>query len=89
MRFLHHEGAAERDGEFQLHNPELRAGQRVRATLEVSDGPQRPTRDEFWQPFSLREIIALHGAQPVEAFETLLGGWPQDEEFDSFPEEIL
>ena len=84
MKLLHYEGAVERDGEFRLHSPELRAGQRVRATLEVSEAPERPTRDEFWQPYSLQELIAMHGVQPVQTFENLLGGWPEDEEFDPF-----
>jgi hypothetical protein len=44
--------------------------------------------DPFWHPRTLEEIAAAQGVKPVENFNALLGGWPEDELDDNFEETL-
>lgn len=43
-----------------------------------------PTRGEFYRGYTVEELARAQGVQPVDCFETLLGGWPLDEVDDGF-----
>ncbi len=47
-----------------------------------------PTRDEFYRGYTVEELARAQGVQPVERFETLLGGWPSDELNDGFEDAV-
>jgi len=44
---------------------------------------QLPT-DPFWHSKTLEEIALAQGVKPIENFDVLLGGWPEDELDDNF-----
>jgi len=44
--------------------------------------------DPFWHPRTPEEIAAAQGVKPVEDFNALLGGWPEDELDDNFEETL-
>ena len=44
--------------------------------------------EQFWQRASLEELALQQGVRPVERFEELLGGWPEDEIDDGFEEAL-
>lgn len=48
----------------------------------------RPPVGDFWQRISLEELARRQGVQPVERFEDLLGGWPEDQIDDGFEEAL-
>jgi hypothetical protein len=39
---------------------------------------------DFWESVDVRALAESPGAQPVDDFDTLLGGWPEDESVDDF-----
>jgi hypothetical protein len=47
-----------------------------------------PSGGDFWQRVPLEELARQQGVRPVERFEDLLGGWPEDQIDDGF-EEVL
>ena len=48
----------------------------------------RPSAGDFWQRLSLEELARQQGVQPVERFEDLLGGWPEEQIDDGFEEAL-
>ena len=48
----------------------------------------RPSGGDFWQRVSLEELARQQGVRPVERFEDLLGGWPEDQIDDGFEEAL-
>ncbi len=44
--------------------------------------------DPFWHPKMPEEIALAQGVKPVEDFDALLGGWPEDELDDNFEETL-
>jgi len=42
----------------------------------------------FWESKTVQEIALSQGVKPVENFEDLLGGWPEDELDDHFEEAV-
>jgi len=39
---------------------------------------------DFWRPIDVHELAERQGIQPVDDFDALLGGWPEDEPVDDF-----
>ncbi len=61
--------------------------------MNISPEPtigQSPTNlsDPFWHPRTLEEIALAQGVKPIEDFDVLLGGWPEDELDDNFEETL-
>ena len=48
----------------------------------------RASAGDFWRRVPLEELARQQGVQPVERFEDLLGGWPEDEIDDGFEEAL-
>jgi hypothetical protein len=81
----------------------IRAGGAPEFILKVSEGwfhhfigavtTAPENRDLFQVPrsavVSLEELARQQGVRPVERFEDLLGGWPEDEIDDGFEEAVL
>lgn len=44
-------------------------------------------RDAFYRGYEIEELAKIQGVRPVEYFESLLGGWP-DEIDDGFEEAV-
>jgi len=44
--------------------------------------------DHFWHPRTPEEIALAQGVKPIEDFQKLLGGWPEDELDDNFEETL-
>lgn len=45
--------------------------------------------DAFWRGKSFDELAREQGVRPVERYEDLAGGWPEDEVNDGFEEALL
>lgn len=43
---------------------------------------------EFWRSPSFEELARQQGVRPVEHFEDLAGGWPEDQLDDGFEEAL-
>jgi hypothetical protein len=39
---------------------------------------------DFWEGVDVRALAESQGVQPVDDFDALLGGWPEDESVDDF-----
>jgi ABC-type nitrate/sulfonate/bicarbonate transport system substrate-binding protein len=39
---------------------------------------------DFWEGVDIRALAESRGIQPVDDFDALLGGWPEDESVDDF-----
>jgi hypothetical protein len=39
---------------------------------------------DFWEGADIRALAESQGVQPVDDFDALLGGWPEDESVDDF-----
>ena len=61
----------------------LHAIMRVLAELEQDLPPTSPLPD-FWRGADVHALAERQGVQPVEDFDALLGGWPEDEPVDDF-----
>jgi hypothetical protein len=63
--------------------------ERLRVVVEaLSDLEQAlpnasPTLD-FWKGADVRALAESQGVRPVDNFDALLGGWPEDESVDDF-----
>jgi hypothetical protein len=44
--------------------------------------------EPFWHPRTPEEIALAQGVKPIEDFNVLLGGWPEDELDDNFEETL-
>lgn len=42
----------------------------------------------FWQGKTLAELVEIQGIQPISSFESLRGGWPEDQLDDGFEDEL-
>ena len=47
------------------------------------DLPDVPASPDFWHGTDMRTLIERQGVQPA-SFDTLLGGWPDDEPIEDF-----
>jgi len=57
----------------------------MRALPELErDLPATPPSPDFWQGADVGVLAARQGVQPVDDFDALLGGWPEDEPIDEF-----
>ena len=61
----------------------LRVVAEVLPELEV-DLPDTPVSPAFWRGPDIQALAKQQGAQPIEDFASLLGGWPEDEPIDGF-----
>ena len=43
-----------------------------------------PPASNFWEGVDVRTLAESQGVQPVDDFDALLGGWPEDESVDDF-----
>ncbi len=50
----------------------------------AADLPGQPTIPDFWETTEVAALIAEQQVSPIMDFETLLGGWPQDEPLEPF-----
>lgn len=46
--------------------------------------PEESLPPDFWKGADVRVLAEQQGVQPVDDFEALLGGWPEDESVDDF-----
>ena len=46
--------------------------------------PAVPTSASFWRGASMQALIEQQDVRPVNDFDALLGGWPDDESVDDF-----
>jgi hypothetical protein len=46
--------------------------------------PSSPPASNFWEGVDVRTLAESQGVQPVDDFDALLGGWPEDESVDDF-----
>ncbi len=61
----------------------------LRALPELAEAlPDTPIARDFWQATDIDALVATQGISPVTDFETLLGGWPEDESLDPFLDEL-
>ena len=61
----------------------LRVVAQVLPELE-RDLPVAPPSSRFWQGDDVHVLAKHQGVQPVTDFDSLLGGWPEDEPVDDF-----
>ncbi len=50
--------------------------------------PKANYEDPFWHSKTPEELALAQGVQPIQDFEILLGGWPEDELDDNFEETL-
>ena len=48
------------------------------------DLPAAPPSPDFWRDVDMHVLAKLQGVGPVDDFDALLGGWPEDESIDDF-----
>jgi hypothetical protein len=48
------------------------------------DLPAAPPSPDFWRGVDMHMLVRLQGVRPVDDFDALLGGWPEDESIDDF-----
>lgn len=63
--------------------------ERLRVVVEVLpdlefDLPATPPLPCFWESADVRVLAERQGVRPVDDFDALLGGWPEDESVDDF-----
>jgi hypothetical protein len=57
----------------------------AKALPELEDElPITPTSTAFWQGSDIQILAERQGVQPIGDFDSLLGGWPEDESIDGF-----
>lgn len=61
----------------------LRVVAEVLPDLEQALPNGSPTSD-FWEGVDVRALAKSQGVRPVDDFDALLGGWPEDESVDDF-----
>jgi hypothetical protein len=61
----------------------LRVVNQILPELE-RDLPALPTSSDFWRSTDLATLAENQGVYAVDNFQTLLGGWPEDENVDDF-----
>ena len=52
------------------------------------DADMQLRADEFWRSLSFEELARQQGVRPVERFEDLAGGWPEDQLEDGFEQAL-
>ena len=61
----------------------------LRALPELAEAlPDTPIASEFWDAMDIDALVERQGVSPVTDFETLLGGWPEDEPLEPFLDEL-
>ena len=56
---------------------------------ELSAPPiSMPPPSAFWQAKSIDELAMEQGVYPLEDWQKLVGGWPEDADFESFLEAV-
>jgi hypothetical protein len=63
--------------------------ERLRVVVEVLSDleqalPSASPVSDFWEGADVRALAESQGVQPVDDFDALLGGWPEDESVDDF-----
>lgn len=63
--------------------------ERLRVVVEVLPDleqilPSTSPVSDFWEGVDVRALAESQGVQPVDDFDALLGGWPEDEAVDDF-----
>lgn len=63
--------------------------ERLRVVVEVLPDleqilPSTSPVSDFWEGVDVRALAESQGVQPVDDFDALLGGWPEDESVDDF-----
>jgi len=63
--------------------------ERLRVVIEAlpeleHDLPATPPSPDFWGGADIQALAERQGVQPIADFDTLLGGWPEDEPMDGF-----
>ena len=63
--------------------------ERLRVVVEVlpelaDDLPATSASSAFWQGADMLTLAKQQGVQQITGFESLLGGWPEDEGLDGF-----
>ena len=63
--------------------------ERLRVVVEVLPDLERDLPDtspvlDFWEGVDVRVLAERQGVRPVDDFDALLGGWPEDESIDGF-----
>ncbi len=63
--------------------------ERLRVVVEIlpdleQELPNTSPISDFWKGVDLRALAESQGVQPVDDFDALLGGWPEDESVDDF-----
>lgn len=63
--------------------------ERLRVVAEVLPDleqilPSTSPVSDFWEGVGMRALAESQGVQPVDDFDALLGGWPEDESVDDF-----
>ena len=46
--------------------------------------PSTPPASNFWEGADVHTLVESQSIQPVDDFDALLGGWPEDESVDDF-----
>lgn len=46
--------------------------------------PAKPSNRDFWSGIDLHTLAKHQEVRPVDHFDALLGGWPEDESIDDF-----
>jgi hypothetical protein len=62
----------------------LRVVARALPELERVMPANPPVESDFWAGIDVAALAEAQQVQPNEDFETLLGGWPEDESVDDF-----
>ncbi len=58
------------------------------STIQTQSSGSLSSHDPFWQSKTFEEIALMQGVQPVKNFDTLLGGWPEEDINDNFEETV-
>jgi len=62
---------------------------RLRVVVEILPDleqalPATSPAPDFWEGADMQTLAESQGVQPVDDFDALLGGWPEDESIDDF-----
>jgi hypothetical protein len=63
---------------------EFAAPGRETIVVSILASQVREMATDFWQATTIQALAELQGVRPVEDFDALLGGWPEDEAIDDF-----
>lgn len=63
--------------------------ERLRVVVQIlpeleRDLPSAPPTSNFWEGADVHVLAERQGVRPIDDFDALLGGWPEDEQIDDF-----